>query len=114
MEVRLVQLLASFIEVSTDYALARLEVALQHPEAPAPPVIPRPSEASEDALREEWPAIESQLEAARAFVKHLDGKNGKHSRKDQTYGWLRRTVKELDQYARAVRWVLTITEREEH
>ncbi|MBV8246061.1 MAG: hypothetical protein JOZ38_09095 [Candidatus Eremiobacteraeota bacterium] len=113
MEVRLVALLASFIEVSTEYALARLEVTMLMPDAPVPPVISRPSEASEDALRREWPEIETALDAARAYLKAVDREEGGHLKEESAYGWLRRTVKELDQYARAVRWVLTITEREE-
>lgn len=110
MEVRLVQLLASFIRVSSDYALARLEFALQHPDAPPPPLIDRPPDASEATLRTRWPDIERQLEQARAHVKQLPRAGSKQG-EDTATGWLRRTVRELDQYARAIRWVLTVTER---
>jgi hypothetical protein len=110
MEVRLVQLLASFIRVSSDYALARLEFAMQHPDKPAPPLIERPPDASEETLRTRWPDIERQLEQAQAHVKQLPGGGGKQG-EDTATGWLRRTVRELDQYARAIRWVLTVTER---
>jgi len=71
MEVRLVQLLASFISVSADYALARLEFALRDPSAPAPPVIERLPDASEESLRGRWPLVEAQLDAALAYAKHL-------------------------------------------
>jgi hypothetical protein len=110
MEVRLVQLLASFISVSADYALARLEFALRDPAAPAPPIIERLPDASEESLRSRWPAIETQLDAALAYAKHLPPS---HSNDDEkgAGGWLRRTVREMDQYARAIRWVLTVTER---
>ena len=110
MEVRLVQLLASFIRVSGDYALARLEFALQHPNAPAPPLIDRPPDASEETLRTRWPDIELQLEQAHDHVKQFTAQSSKQS-EDTATGWLRRTVQELDQYARAIRWVLTVTER---
>ncbi len=110
MEVRLVQLLASFIRVSGDYALARLEFAIQHPEAPAPPLIDRPPDASEETLRTRWPGIEQQLEQANAHVKQFAPARGNH-KEDMAAGWLRRTIQELDQYARAIRWVLTVTER---
>ena len=110
MEVRLVQLLASFIRVSGDYALARLEFALQHPNAPAPPLIDRPPDASEETLRTRWPDIEMQLEQAHDHVKQFAAQSSKKS-EDTATGWLRRTVQELDQYARAIRWVLTVTER---
>jgi hypothetical protein len=110
MEVRLVQLLASFIRVSSDYALARLEFAMQHPDLPAPPPIERPPDASEETLRTRWPDIERQLEQAQAHVKQLQ-RSGSKQEEDGATGWLRRTVRELDQYARAIRWVLTVTER---
>jgi|SRR5579884_1428637 hypothetical protein len=110
MEVRLVQLLASFIRVSSDYALARLEFAMQHPDLPTPPLIDRPPDASEETLRTRWPEIEQQLEQAQAHMKQFPQPGGNHG-EDAAAGWLRRTVRELDQYARAIRWVLTVTER---
>jgi hypothetical protein len=111
MEVRLIQLLSSFIRVSSEYALARLEYAMCHPDAPAPPLIERPPDASERTLRRRWPEIHMQLEAARAFAKHLPHPAGSAEQEDASAGWLRRTVQELDQYARAIQWVLTVTER---
>jgi hypothetical protein len=111
MEVRLVQLLASFIRVSGDYSLARLEYTMKHPDEPAPPTIDRPPDASEETLRTRWPAIEAQLEAARAYAKQLPARRGKQQQEDTASGWLRRTVQELDQYARAIRWVLTVNEK---
>ena len=110
MEVRLVQLLASFIRVSADYSLARLEFAIAHPHAHAPPIIDRLPDASEASLRGAWPAVERQLEAAHAYAKHLP-RSGGSQEQDASAGWLLRTIKELDQYARAIRWVLTVTEK---
>lgn len=112
MEVRLVQLLASFIRVSGDYALARLEFALGHPQADAPPIIDRPPDASETTLRSRWPQIEHQLDQARIYTKQLGSGAGRVQHEDMAAAWLRRTVQELDQYARAIRWVLTVTESE--
>ncbi|HEY8314184.1 MAG TPA: hypothetical protein VIG51_08390 [Candidatus Baltobacteraceae bacterium] len=111
MEVRLVQLLASFIGTSADYALARLEFALHHAGVPAPPVIDRLPDASETTLRTRFPRFESQLEAALAYAKQLDSPRSSLNGNDNTAGRLRRTLKELDQYARAIRWVLTVNER---
>ena len=111
MDVRLVQLLASFIRVSGDYALARLEFSVKRPGEPAPPIIDRPPDASEQTLRERWPAIEAQLEEARRFAKHLSDGEGTGQQEDTAAGWVARTVQELDQYARAIRWVLTVTEK---
>ena len=110
MEVRLVQLLASFIRVSGEYALARLEFSMHHPGAAPPPLIDRPPDASEETLRKRWPGIEQQLEQAQVHLKQLRGAAGIRD-EDISTGWLRRTVQELDQYARAIRWVLTVTER---
>jgi hypothetical protein len=111
MEVRLVQLLASFIRLSGDYALARLEYTMKHPDGPAPPTIDRPPDASEQTLRTRWPEIEAQLEAARVYAKQLGTRRGRQQQEDTASGWLRRTVQELDQYARAIRWVLTVSEK---
>lgn len=111
MDVRLVQLLGSFIGVTSDYALARLEYALKHPRATAPPIIARLPDASESTLRLHWPSVEAELEAALRFAKHLRPRGGSYNAEDASIEWLRRTLKELDQYARAIRWVMTVTER---
>jgi hypothetical protein len=110
MEVRLVQLLGSFITTTSAYALARLEFAMKHPESAAPPLIDRLSDASEATLREEWEKVEQQLDRARQFVKKLDDSRGKRAVYDPSFGWLQRTTRELEQYARAVRWVMTVEE----
>ncbi|MDQ6929093.1 MAG: hypothetical protein M3126_00315 [Candidatus Eremiobacteraeota bacterium] len=113
MEVRLVQLLASFIGVSSDYALARLELTYRHPHIGAPPLIERLSDASEDTLREQWDGVEGQLEAAVRYVKQIEADRGNPLRNDPAFGWLERNTRQLDQYGRAVRWVLTVTQPEE-
>jgi hypothetical protein len=113
MDVRLVQLLGSFIGARSQYALARLEFAMKHGTIPSPPSIDRLSDASERALRDEWPTIEQQLDAAVAFVKRLDRRKSTLQRKDDARRALERNVRELDQYARAIRWVLTVTQSED-
>jgi hypothetical protein len=120
MEVRLVQLLGSIIATTCAYTLARLEFALKHPELPAPPLIERLPDASSEALRARWNAIETQLDHAQRFLRRIDDARGKRAVYDPSYAWLLRTTRELDQYARAVRWVLTVdegrlaAERDEH
>jgi hypothetical protein len=111
MEVRLVQLMASFIRVSSDYALARLEFAMRFPERESPPVLNRPPDASERSFRSEWDGIERQLEAIGAYLKQIERQPRTRERSDPAFQWLARTAKELDQYARALRWVLTVTEK---
>jgi hypothetical protein len=110
MEVRLVQLLGSFITTTSTYALARLEYAMRHPESASPPLIDRLSDASEGTLRTEWEHVERQLELARRYVKEHDDSRGKRAVYDTTFAWLQRTTRELEQYARAVRWVMTVDE----
>ncbi|GAC1617399.1 MAG: hypothetical protein NVS4B13_10610 [Candidatus Elarobacter sp.] len=108
MNPRLVNLLASFIRGSSDYTLARLEFSMRFGGRLAPPVLDRLPDASEATLRERWDAIESQLGAIVAFVKQVESASGTDERSDPAFRWLRRTVRELDQYARALRWVLTV------
>lgn len=84
---------------------------MSRPGAQAPPIIERLPDASEASLRGAWPRVEAQLEAARAYTKQFAPPGGSQVRDDAAAGWLQRTVKELDQYARAIRWVLTVTEK---
>ncbi|MBV8363653.1 MAG: hypothetical protein JO193_03735 [Candidatus Eremiobacteraeota bacterium] len=114
METRLVQLLGSFIGVTADYALARLELAYRHPARLVPPTIDRLNDASAQTLRTHWETVEAQLEAAMRYVKQIEALSSTPIRSDVAFGWLERSVRELDQYARAVRWVLTVSEREDH
>ena len=108
MNPRLVNLLASFIRGSTDYALARLEFSMRFGDRPAPPLLERLPDASEATLRERWDEIEAQLGAIVAFVRQAESSWRAEDRRDPAFRWLRRTVRELDQYARAMRWVLTV------
>jgi hypothetical protein len=112
MDVRLVQLLASFIGARSHYALARLEFAMRHCADPAPPVIDRLIEPSERALHAQWPLLESQLETALAFANALERTRRAAGSSDEAYRWLQQSLRELDQYARAIRWVLTVTEKD--
>lgn len=110
MDVRLVQLLGSFITARSQYTLARLEFAVKHPDEPAPPVIDRLFEPSERALRHEWPRLEVQLDQALRFADRLERTKRRELMRDDAYRSLQRALRELDQYARAIRWVVTVTE----
>ena len=110
MDVRLVQLLGSFIRARGDYALARLECAMLDDAAPAPPMIDRLADASETTLRVQWPVVERQLEDALAYGKRLSRTRNRTYQREAGYRALERSLRELDQYARAIRWVLTVTE----
>ena len=113
MDQRIVRALSSFISRSGEYSLARLEFALEHPELPAPPVLERLPDASERTLRERWNRLEGQLDDIMAFLRSLDDVEGRTDRADATFAWLMRIIRELDQYGRALRWILTVTERDE-
>jgi hypothetical protein len=110
---RIVRALSSFITRSGEYSLARLEFAIEHPELPAPPVLERLPDASEQTLRDRWEALERQLDDIMAFLRSLDDAEGRIPRTDATFAWLARIIRELDQYGRALRWVLTVTERDQ-
>jgi hypothetical protein len=109
---KLVRTLSSFITRSSDYSLARLEFATQHPDCAAPPVLDRLPDASERTLRERWERLERQLDAIMAFIREQQEGARRNGDTDATFRWLARTAKELDQYGRALRWVLTVTERD--
>jgi hypothetical protein len=113
MDVRLVQLLGSFIRARGDYALARLECAMLDGDSPAPPTIDRLTDASETTLRVQWPVVERQLDAALAYGKLLSRTQNKAFGEEPAFRALDRSLRELDQYARAIRWVLTVTESED-
>jgi hypothetical protein len=106
---RLVNLLASFIRGSSDYALARLEFAMRFDRFAAPPLLDRLPDASEATLTERWDAVEIQLGCILAYVKQVERTCGNEERADPAFRSLRRTARELDQYARALRWVLTVS-----
>jgi hypothetical protein len=114
MDQRIVRALSSFITRSGDYSLARLEFAMEHPERPAPPVLERLPDASEQTLRERWETLERQLDDIMAWLRTLDDAEGRIARDDATFAWISRIIRELDQYGRALRWVLTVTERDDH
>ncbi len=112
MDQKLVRALSSFITRSGDYVLARLEFTVRYPDLPAPPVLDRLPDASERTLRERWDRLERQLDEIVAFTRDFDDAEGRIPAEDGTFRWLERIVRELDQYGRALRWVLTVTERD--
>lgn len=103
------QLLGSFIAARNDYSLSRLEFAGRHPELGSPPTIDRLSETSERALRDEWPLVERQLQSAVEFARDFERNNGVAELTHVSYRRLERSLRELDQYSRAIAWVLTVT-----
>ena len=92
------------------YALARLEYALHHPAKPAPPPVTCFADPGEGALRADWPRIEAQLETALAFTDRLERSRRRRRVADRAFRSFARSLRESDRSARAVRWVLTITE----
>ncbi len=110
MDLRLVQLLGSFAEAHGHYTLARLEYALQHPAKPAPPLVTCFADPGEGAVRAGWPHIEGQLETALAFTDRLERARRRRRVADRAFRAFARSLRELDRSARAIRWLLTVTE----
>ena len=113
MDVRLIQLLGSFITARSEYALVRLECAMHAPNVPAPPIIDRITDASERTLHDEWPSVERQIEGALTYMKHAQRSDSAAFQNNAAYRALDRSLREMDQYARAIRWVLTVTQSED-
>lgn len=111
MDVRLVQLLGSFIAARSEYVLARLEFAALHPGLAAPPTIDRLPDASERTLRERWPFAASDLAAARLYLGERNAPHDESAPQRAARERLEHVVRELDGYARAILWVQTIEER---
>jgi hypothetical protein len=79
------------------------------PSCSAPPLLNRLPDASERTLREHWDTVEDQLHAIVDFVKRIDA-DGRTDHRTPAFRSLERSVRELDQYARALRWVMTVTQ----
>ncbi len=90
--------------------LARLETAMAFSDREAPPILRRLPDASEQTLRRHWDGVEDDLAAIARWMKQFEATASSAQRSDPAYLWLRRTARELDQYGRAVRWFLTVTE----
>ncbi|HUY11186.1 MAG TPA: hypothetical protein VMV73_02895 [Candidatus Dormibacteraeota bacterium] len=111
MDVRLVQLLGSFITARSEYVLLRLEFAAAHPDLPAPPSIDRLPDASEKTLRERWPFAVSDLSAVRAFLDEHAPNENESPLQHETRRRFSRLVGELERYAHAITWVCTVEAR---
>ena len=84
---------------------------MRHPRFASPPPLRALPVATEDAARDGWDEVERQLEAARRYLAALALRPRKRAPYDAAYARLERTVRELDRYARAVRWTMTVEER---
>jgi hypothetical protein len=111
MEERLTRLLTSYSTGAGVYALARLEFALKYPYLPAPPLVPRPQEALQAVAENAWDQTEQRLDDVRRYLRAVNDQRGKRAAHDQPFASLQRAYRELDQYARAVRWLITVEDR---
>ena len=101
--IRLRLLLTSFNKSAMDYALARLEVALANPEAPAPPVVDRVGIHLHpgDDFDARWPTALAQVASASAYV--VDGNRGAIAvKRDLAWARLSRAVKMVRQFADSI------------
>lgn len=111
MDRRLLQLMRSFASATNDYALVRLEFALRHPKLAAPPLIDEPSNLPEETLPEKWDKVERQVDALQRYIRNVNDHRGKRAVYDLSFAHLQRTYRMLDQYTRAVRWIITVEDR---
>ena len=99
-------LITSFNKAVVDYALARLEVALANPAAPAPPVVDRlgPSLRLDAEFNAKWPHALAQVGAAADFVASGNRRaiGVKH---DRAWARLARSVRMIAQFAQSIEWV---------
>lgn len=110
MDARLEQVLNAFVAAHGQYTLARLEFAFNHAVKPAPPVVVSFADSCEGELRALLPKIEMQLETALAFASRYERGRRRRRRPDRTFRLYSQSLRELDRSARALRWMLTITE----
>lgn len=108
MDVRLVQLLGSFIVARSEYVLARLEFAAYHADLAAPGNIDRLPDASEATLHEVWPKIETQVADAVLAMRKLARAHRAYLDDDVQFTRLGEVLREMEQYARAIAWVLSV------
>ena len=103
MRIRLRLLLTSFNKSVMDYSLARLEVALANPDAPAPPVVGRvgvPFRAGDD-FEARWPAALAQAALAARYV--ADGAAGAlQVKRDLAWARLARSVRMIGHFAESI------------
>jgi hypothetical protein len=110
MDARLEQVLNAFAAAHGQYTLARLEFALHHCAKPAPPVVSGLCDSCGTDVRTLLPEIEMQLETALAFAGRHERGRRRRRRPDPQLRLYAQSLRELDRSARALRWMLTITE----
>jgi GAF domain-containing protein len=110
MDPQLSALLSSFVEAHAGYTLARLEFCVHHCAKPAPPVVGCFTESPEGSVRAQWHRIEIQLDEALAFAQRLERARRRRRTSDRALRLLAQSLRELDHAARAIRWMLTVTE----
>ena len=103
MRIRLRLLVTSFNKSVMDYALARLEVALANPDAPAPPVVDRVGIQlrSDDDFDARWPSALAQASLVSAYI--IEGNRGAIAvRRDLAWARLSRAAKMIRQFADSI------------
>lgn len=113
MDVRYIQLLGSFITARSEYVLARLEFASYHSDLPAPPPIDRLPDASETTLRQIWPRVEAQVLEAVQTMRSLVRAEPSRLVQDRQFHRIGELLREMEQYSRAIHWVMTNEAEEE-
>ncbi|MGB8265095.1 MAG: hypothetical protein WCE44_02110 [Candidatus Velthaea sp.] len=111
MHQQVTRIMGSFITKTSEYTLARLEYGIVFPDREPPPVLSRLPDASSRSLRDHWEAVEAELEAILVALRPVLTLPRNGEREEKAVRRLDRIVRELDQYARALRWIRTVNER---
>jgi len=111
MHQQVTRILGSFITKTSEYTLARLEYGIVFPDREPPPVLSRLPDASQRTLHDKWDAVEAQLDTIVLALRPALALPRSGDRQDAAVRRLDRIVRELDQYARALRWIRTVNER---
>jgi hypothetical protein len=106
MRIRLRLLLTSFNKSVLDYTLARLEVALENPRAPAPPVVARlgPHLRADDDVAAKWPATLAQVGAAEDYVAAVE-RGALDVKQGLAWARLAHAAKLIAQFAESIEWI---------
>jgi hypothetical protein len=106
MRIRLRLLVTSFNKAVMDYALARLEVALANPGAPAPPVLQRlgPYVRLDDRFAVAWPDAIARVREAKEFVAGVKA-GARGVKRDAAWERLERAAASASQFAQSIEWI---------
>lgn len=108
MRVRMRLLLTSFNKAIAEYVLARLELALANPDAPAPPLVARLGAylPLDEGFQDSWPRAHAQVIAALEYIEAVK-RGALVLRRDGVWERFTFSVRQMAQYASGIDWLQT-------